>query len=258
VKRSFGTRIGALAGILLGAMAVLATAGPASAQIPTTLRFSADCRVATGTAPQSNGFVDVPTGTRINGGAPVAAPTTVTGLNVSVVYPNGSTAIVNEVIVGGTTITRNAVRVTGGPGAGSIIGGVTCTPTTSTASALSGSAITVSCVSPSQPAPASGVATVNSVTVGFPAGARCSALPGLTTAAADGEYAIAGFPYPLAVDVSGAAPAADLASTPASTDGRGGPTTTALLIGGAVALALVAQVALGRKAWRRRGQVTTG
>jgi hypothetical protein len=95
----------------------------ATPPLPNTLRFSADCVNSTGV---TGGGVDVPAGTRINGGAPVTAQTTITTLNTPVVYPNGTTAIVNEVTTTPTSVTRIAVHITGGVGAGTSIGRVIC------------------------------------------------------------------------------------------------------------------------------------
>lgn len=254
MTRSNGRRIGALAGILLMGMAVLASAGPASAQ--GTLRFSANCELPNMGAAVTGGLVDVPAGTSINGAAAVATRTTVTG-PATVTYPNGSVASLNVVSTVGSTTTRQAIVITAGPGAGTVVGQAVCTPTSATASALVGSAVSTAC--PPIQNLASGVASSNGVTVGYPAGARCDMLGVLSRASADGEYAIAGLPYPLAVGV--AAPAAantDLASQPASSGGQGGLPLTALLIGGAVAVAVAAQVAIGQRVKRQRADVPIG
>jgi hypothetical protein len=95
----------------------------ATPPLPNTLRFSAQCANSTDV---TGGGVDVPIGTRINGGAPVTAQTTVTTLNTPVVYPNGTTAILNQVVVTATSVTRSAVVITGGTGSGVVIGRVTC------------------------------------------------------------------------------------------------------------------------------------
>jgi hypothetical protein len=58
--------------------------------------------------------------------------------------------------------------------------------------------------------------------------------------------------YPLAVGSPAADVSADVAAAPVSSGGDGGPSTAVLLLGGAVALALLAQVAVGRTMWRRR------
>jgi len=218
------------------------------------LRFEADC-VLTGTTLQTSGFVDVPAGTIVNGAVVAAGP--VTALNANVTFPNQSTGVLNQVTATG----RTAINITGGPGAGTMIGQVTCTPTSSQASALVGVAsLTVNCGpnSPSQNV-AGGTASNGTFTVGSPAGAQCDFLSGsLSRAKAAGVFSIAGVAYPLAVNpgnASGATP--DLASAPASSD-NGGPSTATLLVGGGLALALLAQITVGGKAWRRRGEATTG
>ncbi len=62
--------------------------------------------------------------------------------------------------------------------------------------------------------------------------------------------------YPLAVETAAAAaPAPELSTTPVGDSG--GPSGTFLLLAGAFALALVAQVAIGRKMWRRKGDATS-
>ena len=152
---------------------------------PTQLRFEADCANTGGTGVTS-GFVDVPPGTIVNG-VPVATTTSITALNVPVVYPNGRTAIVNQVITTPTTVTRNAIAFTGGP----IVGQVVC-----------GRAV-----------------------------------------------------YPLAVETAGAAAPAPELPTASSGDG-GGLSATLLLLVGAFALAVVAQLAVGRRIWRRKGDAT--
>ncbi len=87
---------------------------------PTQLRFEAACANSGGTG-VTNGFVDVPPGTIVDG-VPVATTTSITGTNVAVIFPNGRTAIVNQVIASSTTIRRNAIAFTGGP----IVGQVVC------------------------------------------------------------------------------------------------------------------------------------
>ena len=70
--------------------------------------------------------------------------------------------------------------------------------------------------------------------------------------------AICGRSYPLAVSVAdeadqAAAPALD---SPVSSDGDGGPSTGPLLLGGAFALAVLAQLVIGRKMGRGKGDPT--
>jgi hypothetical protein len=91
--------------------------------LPGTLRFSASCDSASGATGTA---VDVPAGTNVAGIGVVPQQTTVTTLNTMVTYPNGTTAIVNEVITTPTSVTRNAIRITSGPNAGTIIGQVVC------------------------------------------------------------------------------------------------------------------------------------
>lgn len=84
--------------------------------------FTSECHNADGVI-QHHGGVVVPVGTRINGGAPVAVPTTVETLNTPVVFPNGRTAVLNVVTTTPTTFTRDAIVFgEGGP----IVGRVTC------------------------------------------------------------------------------------------------------------------------------------
>jgi hypothetical protein len=86
------------------------------------LRFSADC---TNTG-QTGGGVDVPAGTTVPGLGVVGTTTVVTAPNTPVIYPNGTTAILNQVTTTPTSITRSAVVITSGPGAGTVIGRVIC------------------------------------------------------------------------------------------------------------------------------------
>jgi hypothetical protein len=59
-------------------------------------------------------------------------------------------------------------------------------------------------------------------------------------------------PYPLKVDVAGSSGAAPAVATPvASTAGHSGPSTGILVLGGGLAIAVLAQLAVGRKLWRR-------
>ena len=157
------------------------------AGVPSTpLRFNAAC-ANTGGQVITNGFVDVPAGTSIAGGAPVAATTTVTGTNVPVVFPGGRTAILNQVINNADgSVTRNAIVFAGGP----IVGQVIC-----------------------------------------------------------GRSA-----YPLAVETAAGASPAPLAPLSSSSD-DGGVSTT-LLLAGAFALAVAAQLVIGRRVWRRKGDAT--
>jgi hypothetical protein len=61
--------------------------------------------------------------------------------------------------------------------------------------------------------------------------------------------------YPLAVDTAAAAPSALPAPVPSSSDSRG-PGNNLMLIAGAIAVLVLAQVAVGRKMWRRKGDAT--
>lgn len=154
----------------------------------TPLRFSADCVNSTG---QTGGGVDVPAGTTVAGLGVVTETTTITTPNTAVTYPGGTTAILNQVVAAPTSVTRNAIVVTGGPAAGTVIGRVVC----------------------------------------------------------------GAFVYPLAVDVSSGSAAAPALA--AQSSGDSGTDTATLLAGAAIALAIVAQVAVGRRMWlRRKGETT--
>ncbi len=145
------------------------------------LRFEADCANTGGTG-VTNGFVDVPAGSTVNG-VLVTQNTAVTAQNATVVFPGGRTAIVNQVITTPTTVTRNAIVFAGGPTVGQVVCG-------------------------------------RSV-------------------------------YPLAVETAGAAtPAAEL---PLTSSGDDGGVSTTLLLAGAFALAVAAQLVIGRRIWRRKG-----
>lgn len=183
---TFGRRLAGMAGVLLATIALLVPASPASAQVPpgaratplvgseivadcppgspgdvaggtatingvtvygpaggrctplaattageytvagvasiTPLRFEAECANSGGTV-ATDGFVDVPAGTLVNG-VLVTTTTPVTTLNTPVVYPNGRTAILNQVITTPTTVTRNAIVFSDG----TIVGQVVCGP----------------------------------------------------------------------------------------------------------------------------------
>ncbi len=152
---------------------------------PTQLRFNAACANSGGTV-ATNGFVDVPPGTIVNG-VPVATTTSITTLNTPVVYPNGRTAILNQVITTPTTVTRNAIAFSDG----TVVGQVVC---------------------------------------GAPV-------------------------YPLAVDVADAAAPAPALPAASSGDG-GGVSGTFFFIAGAFLLAVLAQLVVGRRMWRRKGDAT--
>jgi hypothetical protein len=91
--------------------------------VPPSLRFSAGCQNSTG---QNGGAVDVPAGTFVTGIGVVTQTTPIATPNTLVTYPGGTTAILNEVITDQTSVVRNAIRITSGPNAGTIIGQVIC------------------------------------------------------------------------------------------------------------------------------------
>jgi hypothetical protein len=162
---------------------------------PGNLRFSADCQASN---LQNGGSVDVPIGTTVPAGTIPDAPaqtvttavTTISATNVPVTFPNGQTAIVNQVtLVPGVSVIRSAVAFTNG----TIVGRVICG--------------------------ASGV-------------------------------------YPLAVAASSGSAAAPALATNAASGGSGHSSTTMLLIAGAFGLAVLAQLAVGRRMRGRRGNVT--
>ena len=95
----------------------------ATPRAPGTLRFSSQCDSISGA---TGNAVDVPAGTFVTGIGVVPQQTTITTINTPVTYPDGTTAILNEVITTPTSVTRNAIRITSGPNAGTIIGQVTC------------------------------------------------------------------------------------------------------------------------------------
>ena len=90
------------------------------------LRFNAACANSGGTV-TTNGGVDVPAGTLVNG-VPVLTTTLVTAPNTPVVFPGGRTAILNQVITTPTTVTRNAIAFTGGPIVGQVVCGTSVYP----------------------------------------------------------------------------------------------------------------------------------
>jgi hypothetical protein len=91
--------------------------------VPPSLRFSAQCVNASGV---TNGGVDVPAGTNVTGMGVVGTTTLVTTPNTTVTYPNGTTAILNEVITLPNSVQRNAIRITSGPASGTVVGRVIC------------------------------------------------------------------------------------------------------------------------------------
>jgi hypothetical protein len=153
--------------------------------LPGTLRFTADCVNSTG---QNGGAVDVPAGTNVAGIGVVTRQTTITTPNTMVTYPNGTTAILNEVIIDEFSVTRNAIRITSGPNSGTIVGQVIC-----------------------------------------------------------------GIRYPLAVDNPSGAEETAAVATPDSPISDSGTSRTALLVGAAVGLLLLAQLPIALLIRRRRG-----
>lgn len=91
--------------------------------VPPSLRFSAGCQNSTG---QTGGAVDVPAGTFVTGIGVVTQTRPITTPNTLVTYPDGTTAILNEVTTDQTSVVRNAIRITSGPNSGTIIGQVIC------------------------------------------------------------------------------------------------------------------------------------
>jgi hypothetical protein len=153
-----------------------ATAGP--------LPFSSSCQNA---GLQNGGGVDVPIGTVVNPGpgqVTTTAVTTITTPNTPVIFPGGTTAVLNQVTLTATSVTRSAI-VAGG----TIIGRVIC-----------------------------GAANV----------------------------------YPLAVDTGASAPAPAVVTPLSASGGHGGPSTGLLLLGGGIAVVLLAQVVVALRI--RRGQ----
>lgn len=61
--------------------------------------------------------------------------------------------------------------------------------------------------------------------------------------------------YPLAVETAASGGVAPV-GLPVASDGDGGPSTGLLMLGGVVALALMVQVAVGRRVWRNRTNAT--
>lgn len=158
--------------------------------LPTTLRFSAQCESNGG---NTFGGVDVPAGTIVNGVA-VTTQTTVSAPNTPVTYSNGSTAILNRVTTTNTSVTREAIVFTGGPGSGTIVGQVVC----------------------GQP-----------------------------------------LPYPLSVDTPAVGDAAPAVALPAPGLAKSDSSQSRLLlIGGAVGLLVLAQLAVGRNMMKRRRGLT--
>jgi hypothetical protein len=91
--------------------------------VPGTLRYSAGCQNSTG---QTGGAVDVPAGTNVTGLGVVTQTRPITTPNTVVTYPNGTTAILNQVTSDPTSVVRNAIVITSGPNNGTIIGQVIC------------------------------------------------------------------------------------------------------------------------------------
>lgn len=98
----------------------------------TPLTFNSECANTNGVV-TTNGAVEVPAGTIVNG-VPVTQTTTVTSLNTPVTFPGGQTAILNQVIVTDTSVTRNAIVFTGGPTVGQVVCGAAAYPLTVSAS----------------------------------------------------------------------------------------------------------------------------
>ena len=245
---TFGRRISIMAGLMIGALALVVPASPASAQ-------------AGGPGAQATPVVGV---------SPTAnCPTPVPGAVVQYVGPAGpfnitqsggrctsfSAAADGSFTIGGATGTFAADCQTGGLQHG---GGVTVP----TGTIVNGVAVTQPTV----------ITTLNTPVI-FPGGGGTPPTPATLnvvsttpttvtrTAIVSGGTSIgrvicgAADIYPLTVDTAAAAaPAPALPLTSSGDDD--GAASTALLLAGALALAVAAQLTIGRKMWRRKGDVT--
>lgn len=108
------------------AQGLFSVIGVAAGNLP----FLAGCQASN---LNNGGSVDVPAGTTVPAGTIPGFPaatttttvTTITNTNVPVTFPNGSTAIVNQVIlVAGVSVTRNAVAFPNGTIVGQVICGL--------------------------------------------------------------------------------------------------------------------------------------
>lgn len=91
------------------------------------LTFTSQCANVGGVV-QHGGGVEVPAGTSIAGGVPIAAPTVVTTENTPVVFPGGRAATLNVVTSTATSFTRDAIVFAGGPTVGRAVCGLTAYP----------------------------------------------------------------------------------------------------------------------------------
>jgi len=119
VGTSAGARCSTTAAAADGEYAITGATPP----LPNTLRFSADCVTSSET---TNGGVDVPANTFVTGVGVVATKTLVQTPNTVVTYPGGPTAILNEIIITGSSVQRNAIRITSGSASGTVVGRVIC------------------------------------------------------------------------------------------------------------------------------------
>ena len=246
---SVGKRVSLLTGILLGWLALVLPASPAQAQIQPGAQATplvgsgiiADCPpgspgdVESGTATVNGVTVGFPASGRC---VPLSADAegsyTVAG---SFDSPLPFTAQCHN--AGGTAQTSSSVTVP----AGTVVNGVAVADTTVLDSVTYPNALVVY--------PGGRTARVNVVNN------TGTVVTVNAIVFSDGTIvgqAICGRSYPLAVSVAEET-AAPLPS-PVSSDGDGGPSTSLLLIGGAFALAVLAQLAIGRKVWRRKGDAT--
>jgi hypothetical protein len=247
VTRSMGKRISFLAGVMMAGVALVATAGPSVAQaVPTGAQASAlvGSGIAVNCPPGSPGATTGGTAT-VNGvtvGFPAGAACTPTDATSSGEYSftTSSTGLRFNAAcsnTAGTVTTNGFVDVPAGTTVAGL--GVVAAPTPIT---TLNTAVTY---------PNGRTAVLNVVTTTPTAVTRDAIV--FAGGPTVGHVVCGTAAYPLAVDAassSGAAPA--LAATPlTSTAAHSGPSTGVLVLGGFFALAVVAQIAFGRKLWRR-------
>lgn len=236
-------RIPGVIGIMVGILAILLPASPASAQTG-------------GPGAQATPVVGV-SGT-------AACPTNVGAAQVPYIGPAGPFTITQSAgsCTSFSASAQGSFTIAGGTGtfaadcqtAGLQHGGAVTVPT---GTIVNGVAVTQPTVitAPNTPVifPGGTAATLNVVTTTATTVTRTAIVAGGTQI---GRVVCgAANVYPLAVETASGASPAPLAPLSSSDDG-GGISTTMVLIAGAFLLAVAAQLTIGRKMWRRKGDAT--
>jgi hypothetical protein len=244
MRRSFGGRVSALAGGMLVAVALVAFASPAVAQVPPGAQAAVFVGGPVANCPPGSPGALVPAGGTINGvivsGAGRCTPLSADAEGSYSVGGSSPLTFTSQCAnVGGTVQHSGGVEVPGG----TIVNGVSVGPNPTVITAENASAIF----------PGGRTATLNVVS-STPTSLTRTAIV-FTGGPSVGQVICGAAAYPLAVSAGASGEAAAVVELPSS-GGDGGGIGTALLGAGALALVVLAQVVVGRRVRGRRGDAT--